>query len=283
MIPRFDSVAKLRVGVMLDDWRVEGWIAEVLQDVQGSGFARVTTVILNNEPAVTPPRLRSRFRSLSSLRSAARFLLWGLYVKADSRRHSKRTSLFSLVSVRELLSGASTIEVNPGRKGAVHTFAEQDIQRVRSDRLDVILRFGFNILRGDVLASAKHGVWSYHHGDNRFYRGSPPAFWEMYEKNAQLGAILQILTEELDGGRVIGRVNLSTPSFSSLAVNREAQYRAAIPLVIRSLERLHAGGELPVEPQSAYGKALYRKPRNTTMAKFVASRITHQLSSWLRF
>ena len=33
-------------------------------------------------------------------------------------------------------------------------------------------------LRGEI---ARHGVWSYHHGDNRFYRGGPPGFWEVME------------------------------------------------------------------------------------------------------
>jgi hypothetical protein len=42
-------------------------------------------------------------------------------------------------------------------------------------------------------------VWSYHHGDNEFYRGGPPHFWELYEKAPLSGVILQVLTEELDG------------------------------------------------------------------------------------
>jgi len=43
------------------------------------------------------------------------------------------------------------------------------------------------------------GVWSWHHGDEDKYRGGPPAFWEIVNADPVTGALLQRLTERLDG------------------------------------------------------------------------------------
>ena len=71
--------------------------------------------------------------------------------------------------------------------------------------VDVALRFGFRIVKGNALRVAKHGVWSHHHGDNLLYRGGPPGFWEVMRGDPFTGTILQILSDELDGGQVIYR------------------------------------------------------------------------------
>ena len=55
------------------------------------------------------------------------------------------------------------------------------------------------------MTTAKYGVISLHHGDNRFYRGRPPGFWEVLHRNPRTGFIIQILNEELDNGLVLQR------------------------------------------------------------------------------
>ena len=44
---------------------------------------------------------------------------------------------------------------------------------------------------------------SFHHGDNRKYRGIPSSFWEVYNNEDQTGFTLQILDDELDNGFVV--------------------------------------------------------------------------------
>jgi len=42
--------------------------------------------------------------------------------------------------------------------------------------LDILVGFGFGIIRGGVLTAPTYGVFSYHHGDIREYRGVRPDF-----------------------------------------------------------------------------------------------------------
>ena len=84
-------------------------------------------------------------------------------------------------------------------------FRDKDIDKISTYNIDVFIRFGFRILSGRVLKSAKYGIWSFHHGDNEYKRGGPAGFWEFYERQEKTGAVLQILSEDLDNGLIIGK------------------------------------------------------------------------------
>ena len=58
-----------------------------------------------------------------------------------------------------------------------------------------------------------NGILSFHHGDNTKYRGSPPGFREVYNKEDQTGFVLQQLNNTLDGGKVIERGEFKTQFF----------------------------------------------------------------------
>lgn len=93
-------------------------------------------------------------------------------------------------------------------------FAPDDVATIREHRLDFVLRFAFGIIRGDVLQSARYGVWSFHHGDEQRYRGGPPCFWEIYRGDPVNAAILQRLTDRLDSGVVLRKGFLRTLDYS---------------------------------------------------------------------
>jgi methionyl-tRNA formyltransferase len=121
-----------------------------------------------------------------------------------------------IVDCSSMLAGIGSIEVEPMGKKFIHKFPPDALEKIRGKELDVILRFGFNILSGEILTVARYGVWSYHHGDNEFYRGGPPHFWELVEKSPLSGVILQVLTEELDSGLVLCKSLFSTEQTQAL-------------------------------------------------------------------
>ena len=243
----------LRIGVMLNSWTPAAWMAEILRSVQGSGFASITCVLLNTEkpPAASGSSWPMRVRRLLSGKARLKTLLWRLYERLDANRHPHLNTPFQPVDVSDMLRDAAVISITPQRKGFVHRFKDRDVARVRAENLDVILRFGFNILRGAVLDSARHGIWSYHSGDNNKFRGGPAAFWEMYERDPVTGCVLQVLTEELDGGKVIFRSYGATASFDWLLMNRWSLYRKCVPFVMRCLRRLYINGAIECEEPAA--------------------------------
>jgi methionyl-tRNA formyltransferase len=59
---------------------------------------------------------------------------------------------------------------------------------------------GYGIIKEPILSIPPFGILSYHHGDMRKYRGQPPAFWELYNNEKEMGITVQILNSGLDCG-----------------------------------------------------------------------------------
>src|SRR5204863_180679 len=147
------------------------------------------------------------------------------------------------------------------------------VGEIAAANLDVALRFGFRILRGRSLKIARHGVWSYHHGDNCEFRGGPPGFWEVVTRTPTTGSVLQVLREELDNGQVLYRSYARTDRVSvRRSVN--SYYWKTAKFVGRALRRLHETGEQPLEPAEyhPYARRIYKLPTNAEMIR-AATRI----------
>src|SRR5271168_5313567 len=58
--------------------------------------------------------------------------------------------------------------------GLVYRYREEDLHTIKSLNVDVLLRGGSGILRGEILTVCEFGVISFHHGNNDVNRGGPP-------------------------------------------------------------------------------------------------------------
>lgn len=266
---------RLRIGLLLDSFTLRRWEASVIEEILAGADASIELVILNRAPS-TPRTLRTRIAGMS-------LLPWSAYVKADAALFGSKDpdNPFALVDARELLRDVPVREVRPLQKRWTDRFPPDDLQAVRDANLDVMLRLGFRILKGEILDAARYGIWSIHHDDNRQYRGGPALFWEMYERNPESGTILQVLTEQLDAGKVIYRSTSST-DFTSFHRNRSATYwktarffaRRLRDLRRRDLEQLIE--QTPVEP---YTRGVFRTPGPAAMLRFGTQTAWHNLKA----
>jgi hypothetical protein len=262
------GVSMLRIGVMLDSWTTSAWVAKIIEDIQSSEFASVSVVILNTPAEKAKTSFRKRLKNHWKLTLYHRYEHW------DYLRRKTDPDAKSLQDVSSLLSEAQVIPVKPIRKGFTDQFSEDDLANIRNADLDVVFRFGFRIIRGGILQTARYGVWSFHHGDNLEYRGGPPLFWEIYEENPVSGTILQILTDSLDGGHVLYRSHSAT-DFTSLYGNRNPIYWKTAEFAMRRLRDLNARGWSYIQSLDTYNekvpytRRLYRTPDALQMAVFL--------------
>ncbi len=279
----------LRIGLLLDGPVLAAALAGIVADIQRSNFARIELVVYNGSAnsAVSAPESGSRLRTLWRLASDSKRrgdLAWALYSKADQRFSQLEDDPLAEIDCTGLLEGVEVMRVEPITKRFVHRFPEEALEAIRAKELDVFLRFGFNILRGGILTAAKHGIWSFHHGDNDYYRGGPAHFWEMYERNPLSGVMLQILTEELDGGRVLMKGLFVTESGMSLRRNRVQPYWGSAHFVLAKLWELHHFGWEHLEarmlaPAPYLGqRKIYRRPGNLEMARWAVPQIIQRAS-----
>jgi hypothetical protein len=268
----------LRIGLLLDDSKLSRFSARIIEDIQASNFARIELLVFKKKttpsPAANQPKpggLRRRLLDSKTRRQT----LYEFYLKFDKRKKPANHPLDKLDG-SQVLAGIESMEVEPEGKKFVHKFPAESLERIRAKNLDVLIRFGFNILHGGILQAARYGVWSYHHGDNDYYRGGPAHFWELAEASPVSGVILQVLTEELDGGKVLCKSLFPTQKTLFASANRYAPYWGSTEFVIRKLNELHQFGwehveKMALPPAPYQGKRkLYSKPTNLDMARWLA-------------
>jgi hypothetical protein len=273
---------RLRVGLLVDSLSLPQWAAMILEQIRGSQIADVVLVVLNQEAAVPPAPAPVTRRVIRLLRGQGR---WSFrqYAKRDASSVSADINPETQQDCSELLQDVPRMAVMPLRRGLVHRFPADAVAELRRLGLDVLLHFGFRTLRGDILQAAKHGIWSFHHGDNEFYRGDPACFWELVEGSPRTGVTLEVLTEEPDAGRVLRKGLFQTEPGLSMMRNRVRPYWGAAHFVIESLQFLHRYGwegvqqrMLPTPPYRGK-RSLYRTPNDAEMVQWLAPNLVRRL------
>ena len=263
---------KLKIGLLLDSPEVLAWCARIIDDIRVSDFAELSLVVYHADTHLAQsspsPPMRSVIRLLKEP-SARRQLLYNLYAAWDAKRLRHKENPFALSDCSTVLHDVPSFDVVPITRGFTHRFPSEVVDRIRSYNLDVLMRFGFNLIRGDILRAARYGIWSFHHGDNDYYRGGPSHFWELVESSPTTGVILQVLNDELDAGLVLAKGVFATQPGLFLSRNRYGPYWGTTHLVIQKLYELHRYGwdfvqSKALAPAPYCGKRqIYRTPSNS--------------------
>lgn len=186
---------KLRVGILCDGLELEQWQAECVRLVLAVDGMEPVVLVLYEKPA----RKASSFvqRVLHHPWHMALYLWW--------RKNRFKPAALSKVDVSDRLAQVPRVACKPVDQGTDLPFEPDDLKAIAHYRPDVLLSFGSNILKGEILTLPRYGVWSYHHGDEEKYRGQPPGFWEIMDGAPVTGAVLQRLTEKQDGGFILAK------------------------------------------------------------------------------
>jgi hypothetical protein len=255
-----NSKCPVRVGLLLDSLTQPKWVFNIIKDIQASEFAQIC-LIIKNETTVEPQgRLKSYWKNRN-------YLLYSLYHRIDGLIPLVEDDAFEETDVEQVFSGVPVLCVMPIMKKFSDWFPDDAIEEIRRYDLDVALSFGFRILRGEALRIAKHGVWSYHHGDNLVNRGGPAGFWEVMEESPVSGSVLQVLSEDLDNGEVIDRSWTRTSDRFSVKGSRNNLYWRASTFVMRKLKELYESGKVSSEANlfRPYYNRLHKMPTNAQL------------------
>lgn len=196
-------------------------------------------------------------------------LLWTVFNKGYVERRSVASRS---VDMEADLADVDEIHCQTIPKGRfAETFLREDVDSIRSHRLDLILRFSFGIIKGEILDATRYGVWSFHHGDEREYRGQPPGFWELIEGEKVMGSILQRLTERLDGGVVLHRGFFKVTPHSYRKTRDDAFLGSADWPSVVARQILDGDVSIAVATPSTTDAPVRRSPSNWQTVGFLAS------------
>lgn len=267
-----DSDARhISIGIMCNGRVFPRWQAEAIRSLLALSEIDIRLLIVR-----APVGRRSVFDFLRDWRH----LLWNLYNKALVERRSYASRGVDLSAELSHVPQIVCETLPIGRFG--EALGDEDLDRIRSADLDLILRFGFGIIKGDILESAPFGVWSFHHGDEREYRGQPPGFWELLDQRPTMGVMLQRLTERLDGGVVLQRGDFKVTPHSYLRTRDEA-FLGSSDLLVTTIKRLVLRQISPEQaPESTTAAPVRRLPGNAAMIRFLFQQaVAFGRSQWI--
>ncbi|OIB58029.1 formyltransferase family protein [Natrialba sp. SSL1] len=197
------------IGVLADPFLYE-WQVRALDRVQTQTDAEISVVVTNaeKEDCTAESWNDSRFEAADVRRFVdvlRQEQAWALVLaeRAFARRLGDDQHLWHRHSIDAIdqLEDAAHLECEPRRDGSWYEFPDDVVSRL-ADQCDVLVLFGFGLLKGAVLTATEHGILSFHPADIRSYRGMgpPPIF---HDGQSTAGSTLQRLTESIDGGEVI--------------------------------------------------------------------------------
>ena len=147
------------------------------------------------------------------------------------------------------------------KSGKNLTINSNDKVKFKKANLDLIIRCGTGILSEDFLNAAKLGILSMHNGDNRINRGVPAGFWEIMNREPSTGFVIQKLTKELDGGKILSRGNFMTQT--TWSKNRLVNQKKINFFMIKLLKEISYIRKLPEsERASFHDRKLYKLDYN---------------------
>lgn len=251
---------RLRFAVMCNTMVLQRWQLEVIESLLARGEADPVLLILKQEESSPGPGI---------LRRIVRYP-WHKLLFRKYYQYFFRPSSFRAVSADELLGGLPRMRCKTLIRGKYSEyFSAEDIEAIRSHRPDFILKYGFGIIRGEILQSASYGIWSFHHGDEQKYRGIPPAFYEILNNDFITGTILQRLTETLDGGIILRKgffptINHSWSANLDQAIRLSVNWPADVchEIVTQHTFPVDAHTQMPAAP-------VFHEPENTTLLIFL--------------
>jgi hypothetical protein len=253
------------------------WQADAILELKNHGHQPVLLIIDGR-----PFQKTSRFVRILKKK-------WGTLLFTFLENRIFKPAAKRAVDLQKDLKTIESLNCIVENSGHSEYFNDSDIISIRNYRLDFILRFGFNIIRGEILAAARFGVWSFHHDDEMIYRGGPPGFWEIFRGDPVSGAILQRLTDKLDGGIILQKGYLKTIMHSYREnLNELLMVSSLWPARIAdgfSEIRPEVDGDvvLPSIPSASNTTALvYKVPGNRQMLKFLFLLLRNRIKFYYR-
>lgn len=265
----------LKFGIMCSGYEFQEWQARCIENLMEHEQIEPALLIIeqNNATAKSSGKF-NRIRTYPFKNLLFRFCDRYLFSIAMRKKRS----------LRHKLQNCPSLPCKTEQKGFLHYFSEEDVSTIKNHQLDFILRFGFGIIRGEILNVPRFGVWSYHHGDEQKFRGGPAGFWEIYADDKVSGVILQRLTDKLDGGVILHKGYFKTIAHSySGNFNYLLKHTTKWPLHV--CKKIINGIEIPKKPSKTKAK-IYKIPSNIIIFKFMIkilfNRIIFHLKSFFQ-
>jgi len=264
---------KIKAAIMIDDGPVPFLISDLIDKSLKQDKYEIVALLVQKK-INTKKNIISKIINYVSRRGIKKFIessTFALIKILEKFIVKKYYNLGIIFETRNLDSfTCKKIDVHPkiSKSGLIYRFENSDIKMIKDLGVDVLIRGGSGILKGEILDICTFGVLSFHHAENNINRGGPPGFWEVFYKQSSTGFMIQRLSEELDGGEVIFKGSIGTTFLYMLNWARiclKANYFLHLKLTQLNQSSINER----IYPKKPYANPLYTVPSLSKQLKYL--------------
>jgi len=199
-------MTKVQIGIIVDSINSSKQIFDFVKMSLNSDNYKVTHLIIqknHNEGFIKKSINFIKKKGIKNFTLAVAFKIISKIETLILKRFKKFSNFFDDHSLEKFKLDVIEVEPIISNNGNIYEYSEKDLSKIKSLKLNLLIRGGSGILKGEILNICQNGIISFHHGDNEYYRGGPPGFWEIINKEIRTGFIIQRLSEELDNGEIL--------------------------------------------------------------------------------
>jgi hypothetical protein len=234
------ATEKLRIGLLVEARDLFAWECAMLEKIANSCYAEIVLVV--HDDTVPKQHAMDQRQGMTSLFSkVVRRMTYAVQTKLESKIGGCVPHAFAVTDGLKQFRSIPRLRVTPTQERYGVDIDPADLDRIRAFDVDVFIRLGSGVPRDAILSIAKYGTWSFLHADNRMVSGGPAGFWEVFHNLPVTGSTLQVLSENPDDGKIIGRSSLATCPVS-VKRNRNSLFWKAASQLPRKLEELYLRG-----------------------------------------
>ena len=256
---------KLKIGILVGNiGNLINWEYRILKDIIEHPSLELALFIKDGRKLIHP--LKNQIRKNILAQNVLSGMLYAVQMKIESLLFRRE----KMVDASEIIDKVKNTEVcylYPEKKGLWDVFSDGDSNKIKSYDLDVILKHEFAIIKGNILTSARYGIWSYDHADNAINRGEPAGFWEILNNEPCCGVTLHQLTSEIDGELVIDKAwfNWHWAFFK----NTNDLMEKSVVLLFKNLDKLLSCGKIETKKSFTYYNIPNKKPSLKYICKYI--------------
>lgn len=246
--------------LLVDGTTIQRWQRRVIKQVATETQLSFDLVVLNN----------GRDEESGADETTLFQTMWEMSVWEYYRAYRRRTEIPARSRHRldelDCLVGADQVRCRPIPAESLGNELPADtVDRLRE--VDVAIRFGFGILKGEAIDAPTAGTLSLHGGDLRKYRGRPAGFWEFVNGDGEVGVTVQQIAETLDAGEIVAFETIDIRRLNSWPAVQQELFETAPELFVRAIENLN-DREFTASPPEELG-TLYTTPEATDVLRYV--------------
>ena len=253
----------MKIGVLVKDFeKLSNWDFKIIKRIFDDNDLELLLLIKDgrndNETANSH---RSRLKRLIFSKSSLSKLLFRLQISIE-RRLFKENNTIDKANIINKLKTIDSVYLKPKRDNSFDVFSSVDAGKIKSYNLDIILKHEFKTIKGDILSSAKYGIWSLLHEGSDINFVTPKGLWVILFHQTSVRVTLQQLTSKLNSELVID--NAFFNYHWSYIKTKNMMLEASISLLFKNIRQLQISEYIPTKSSVEYDSS-----NNTLYFKYI--------------